>query len=233
MFVQDPPIHPKLVVLNLLQKDFVPFLLNYIREQTSEILTHGPATPAKTPNSKILRNSNSYRNQRTGSEKKFHNSSCRGQLFFDIVPTGLQSPNSSISASELHGSSAVNGSSELNSSNDLLNVDLSTSPNVGSSPIFSRSERRSAQKTNLGSFLVAAPIRRSRRKGSNCTSGSSRPMGHDIGRNMNDEVKSESSSMRQKKLSEINLVSTCSPSDQLNLHDLEEFPPMSAAGKIK
>uniref|UniRef100_A0A8C6YDJ8 Codanin-1 C-terminal domain-containing protein n=1 Tax=Naja naja TaxID=35670 RepID=A0A8C6YDJ8_NAJNA len=30
----------------------------------------------------------------------------------------------------------------------------------------------------------------------------------------------------------MNLVSNCSPSDQLNLHDLEEFPPMSVAGKI-
>ncbi|XP_070795946.1 codanin-1 isoform X1 [Pituophis catenifer annectens] len=231
---EDTPIHPKLIALNLLQKDFVPFLMNYIREQTSQILTHGPSTPAKIPNSKILRNSSSYRNQRTGSEKKFHTSSCRGQLFFDRVPTGLQSPNTSISASQLHGSSVVNGSSELNSSSDLLNVDLSSSPSVGSSPIFSRSERRSAQKTNLGNFLVAAPIRRSRRKGSNCTSGSSRPMGHDVGRNTNDEVKSESSSfsLRQKKPSEMNLVSTCSPSDQLNLHDLEEFPPMSAAGKL-
>ncbi|XP_013918670.1 PREDICTED: codanin-1 [Thamnophis sirtalis] len=232
---EDSPIHPKLVALNLLQKDFVPFLLNYLREQTSQILTHGPSTPAKIPNSKNLRNSSSYRNQRTGSEKKFQNSSCRGQLFFDRVPTGLQSPNTSISASELHGSSVVNGSSELNSSSDLLNADLSSSPSVGSSPIFSRSERRSAQKTNLGSFLVAAPIRRSRRKGSNCTSGSSRSIGHDVGRNTNDEVKSESSSfssLRQKKPSEMNLVSTSSPSDQLNLHDLEEFPPMSAAGKI-
>ncbi|XP_058017972.1 codanin-1 isoform X2 [Ahaetulla prasina] len=231
---EDTPIHPKLVALNLLQKDFVPFLLNYIREQTSQILTHGPSTPAKIPNSKILRNSSSY-TRRTGSEKKFHTSSCRGQLFFDRVPTGLQSPNTSISASELHGSSVVNGSNELNSSSDLLNVDLSSSPSVGSSPFFSRSERRSAQKTNLGSFLVAAPIRRSRRKGSNCASGSSRPMGHDVGRNTSDEVKSESSSfssLKQKKPGEMNLVSTCSPSDQLNLHDLEEFPPMSAAGKI-
>ncbi|XP_026565275.1 codanin-1 [Pseudonaja textilis] len=232
---EDTPIHPKLVALKLLQKDFVPFLLNYIREQTSQILTHGPSTPAKIPNSKILRNSSNYRNQRTGSEKKFHTSSCRGKLFFDIVPPSLQSPNTSISASELHGSSVVNGSSELNSSNDLLKVDLSTSSSVGSSPVFSRGERRFAQKTNLGSFLVAAPIRRSRRKGSNCTSGSGRPMGHDVGRNTNDEVKSESSpfsSLRQKKPSEMNLVSNCSPSDQLNLHDLEEFPPMSVTGKI-
>uniref|UniRef100_A0A8C6Y9B2 Codanin-1 C-terminal domain-containing protein n=1 Tax=Naja naja TaxID=35670 RepID=A0A8C6Y9B2_NAJNA len=155
----------------------------YIREQTSQILTHGPSTPAKIPNSKILRNSSNYRNQRTGSEKKFYSSSCRGKLFFDIVPPSLQSPNASISASELHGSSIVNG----------------------------------------------------RRKGSNCTSGSSRPVGHDVGRNTNDEVKSESSSfssLKQKKQSEMNLVSNCSPSDQLNLHDLEEFPPMSVAGKI-
>ncbi|XP_070613852.1 codanin-1 isoform X1 [Erythrolamprus reginae] len=230
---EDTPIHPKLVALNLLQKDFVPFLLNYIRGQTSQILTHGPSTPAKIPNSKVLRNSSSYRNQRTGSDKKFHTTSCRGQLFFDKVPTGLQSPNTNISAPELHGTSVVNGSSERNSSSDLINVDLSSSPSVGSSPVFPRNERRSAQKTNLGSFLVAAPIRRSRRKGSNCTSGSSRPTGHDVvGRNPNDEGKSESSSLRQKKPSEMNLISSCSPSDHLNLHDLEEFPPMSAAGKI-
>uniref|UniRef100_A0A670I1T2 Codanin-1 C-terminal domain-containing protein n=1 Tax=Podarcis muralis TaxID=64176 RepID=A0A670I1T2_PODMU len=43
-----------LSLLNLLQKDFVPFLLNYLREQTSRILTNGPPTPAKAPNSKLL-----------------------------------------------------------------------------------------------------------------------------------------------------------------------------------
>uniref|UniRef100_A0A3Q3J5W0 Codanin-1 C-terminal domain-containing protein n=1 Tax=Monopterus albus TaxID=43700 RepID=A0A3Q3J5W0_MONAL len=32
------------------KQEFVPFLLNFLREQSSQALTHGPATPAKTPN---------------------------------------------------------------------------------------------------------------------------------------------------------------------------------------
>ncbi|KFP51195.1 Codanin-1, partial [Cathartes aura] len=69
-------IHDKLVSLSLLQKDFVPFLLNFLREQTSQILTNGPSTPAKTPNSKA------HGSQRTGSERRpGHATSSRVQLF--------------------------------------------------------------------------------------------------------------------------------------------------------
>ncbi|CAL8284487.1 unnamed protein product [Lota lota] len=32
------------------KQEFVPFLLNFLRDQSSQALTHGPATPAKTPN---------------------------------------------------------------------------------------------------------------------------------------------------------------------------------------
>lgn len=31
------------------KQEFLPFLLNFLREQSSQALTHGPATPAKTP----------------------------------------------------------------------------------------------------------------------------------------------------------------------------------------
>uniref|UniRef100_A0A3B4AD38 Codanin-1 C-terminal domain-containing protein n=1 Tax=Periophthalmus magnuspinnatus TaxID=409849 RepID=A0A3B4AD38_9GOBI len=31
------------------REEFIPFLLNFLREQSSQVLTHGPATPAKTP----------------------------------------------------------------------------------------------------------------------------------------------------------------------------------------
>uniref|UniRef100_A0A4W6BUF9 Codanin 1 n=1 Tax=Lates calcarifer TaxID=8187 RepID=A0A4W6BUF9_LATCA len=31
------------------KQEFVPFLLNFLRDQSSQALTHGPATPAKTP----------------------------------------------------------------------------------------------------------------------------------------------------------------------------------------
>uniref|UniRef100_A0A3P8P1R4 Codanin-1 C-terminal domain-containing protein n=1 Tax=Astatotilapia calliptera TaxID=8154 RepID=A0A3P8P1R4_ASTCA len=35
--------------LTVHKEEFVPFLLNFLREQSSQALTHGPATPAKTP----------------------------------------------------------------------------------------------------------------------------------------------------------------------------------------
>ncbi|XP_062973723.1 codanin-1 isoform X2 [Elgaria multicarinata webbii] len=225
----ETQVHPKLALLNSLQKDFVPFLLNYLREQTSRILTNGPSTPAKTPNAKLL--GISARNQRTGPERRSPSvtgsSSSRGLLFCDATPTSLHSFNTSISTSVSHGSSAFNESSVLGSFSDL-----STSPSLGSSPIFSRNERRSTQKTNLGSFLVAAPVRRGRRKGNSSATGSGRPVAQDLGRNLNDEVKHDGSSLVSSRQRKVSPVCMSSPPDQLNLNDLEEFPPMSTAGMI-
>ncbi|NXU98893.1 CDAN1 protein, partial [Cettia cetti] len=79
-------IHDKLVSLSLLQKDFVPFLLNFLREQTSQILTNGPPTPAKTPNSKA------HGSQRTGTERRAgHATSSRVQLFSQRTSASLGS----------------------------------------------------------------------------------------------------------------------------------------------
>ncbi|NWI26585.1 CDAN1 protein, partial [Sula dactylatra] len=167
-------IHDKLVPLSLLQKDFVPFLLNFLREQTSQILTNGPSTPAKTPNSKA------HGSQRTGSERRAgHTTSSRVQLF---------------------------------------------------------SQRTS--KASLGSFLAATPeglpARRGRRKGNSSVSASGRQVARDLGRSLaeeedgkNDGVSSWSGGRRKR--SEVPLVSTRSPPSQLNLNNLEEFPPMGAA----
>ncbi|NXX22332.1 CDAN1 protein, partial [Podargus strigoides] len=165
-------IHDKLVSLSLLQKDFVPFLLNFLREQTSQILTNGPSTPAKTPNSKA------HGSQRTGSERRAgHATSSRVQLF---------------------------------------------------------SQRTSA---SLGSFLTATPealpARRGRRKGSSLVSASGRQVARDLGRSLAEEEDGKSDSVSwsggRRKRSEVPLVSTRSPPNQLNLNNLEEFPPMGAA----
>ncbi|NXU17271.1 CDAN1 protein, partial [Pardalotus punctatus] len=165
-------IHDKLVSLSLLQKDFVPFLLNFLREQTSQILTNGPPTPAKTPNSKA------HGSQRTGSERRAgHATSSRVQLF---------------------------------------------------------SQRTSA---SLGSFLMATPdtlpMRRGRRKGSSSVGASGRQVARDLGRSLAEEEdgKSDSGSWSggRRKRSEVPLVSASSPPSQLNLNNLEEFPPMGAA----
>uniref|UniRef100_A0A803Y7V6 Codanin-1 C-terminal domain-containing protein n=1 Tax=Meleagris gallopavo TaxID=9103 RepID=A0A803Y7V6_MELGA len=152
-----------LVSFSLLQKDFVPFLLNFLREQTSQILTNGPSTPAKTPNSKA------HRSQRTGPER--------------------------------------------------------------------RAGHRSAQKANLGSFLAAAPealpARRGRRKGSSSVSASGRQVARDLGRSLAEEEdgKNESASWSggRRRRSEVPLVAARSPPSQLNLNNLEEFPPMGTA----
>ncbi|NXH40766.1 CDAN1 protein, partial [Dicaeum eximium] len=169
---EENHIHEKLVSLSLLQKDFVPFLLNFLREQTSQILTNGPPTPAKTPNSKA------HGSQRTGSERRAgHATSSRVQLF---------------------------------------------------------SQRTSA---SLGSFLTATPealpARRGRRKGSSSVGASGRQAARDPQRSLAEEedAKSDSGSWSggRRKRSEVPLVSARSPPSQLNLNNLEEFPPMGAA----
>uniref|UniRef100_A0A8B9VRT3 Codanin-1 C-terminal domain-containing protein n=1 Tax=Anas zonorhyncha TaxID=75864 RepID=A0A8B9VRT3_9AVES len=162
--LQENHIHDKLVSLSLLQKDFVPFLLNFLREQTSQILTNGPSTPAKTPNSKA------HGSQRTGSERR-------------------------------------------------------------------AGHRRSSQKASLGSFLTATPealpARRGRRKGGSAVSASGRQVPRDLGRSLAEEEdgKNDSPSWSggRRKRSEVPLVSARSPPSQLNLNNLEEFPPMGAA----
>ncbi|NXR25139.1 CDAN1 protein, partial [Cinclus mexicanus] len=165
-------IHDKLASLSSLQKDFVPFLLNFLREQTSQILTNGPSTPAKTPNSKA------HGSQRTGSERRTgHATSSRVQLF---------------------------------------------------------SQRTSA---SLGSFLTATPealpVRRGRRRGSSSVGASGRQVARDLGHSLAEEEdgKSDSGSWSggRRKWSEAPLVSARSPPSQLNLNNLEEFPPMGAA----
>ncbi|KFQ10292.1 Codanin-1, partial [Leptosomus discolor] len=166
-------IHDKLVSLSLLQKDFVPFLLNFLREQTSQILTNGPSTPAKTPNSKA------HGSQRPGSERRSgHATSSRVQLF---------------------------------------------------------SQRTS--KASLGSFLTATPealpVRRGRRKGNSSVGASGRQVARDLGRSLGEEEDGKNDSVSwsggRRKRSEVPLVSARSPPSQLNLNNLEEFPPMGAA----
>uniref|UniRef100_A0A8D2QDZ1 Codanin 1 n=1 Tax=Zonotrichia albicollis TaxID=44394 RepID=A0A8D2QDZ1_ZONAL len=150
----------ELISLSLLQKDFVPFLLNFLREQTSQILTNGPPTPAKTPNSKA------HGSQRTGSERRAgHATSSRVQLF--------------------------------------------------------------SQRTS------ALPARRGRRKGSGSAGASGRQVARDLGRSLAEEEDGKSDggswSGGRRKRSEVPLVSARSPPSQLNLNNLEEFPPMGAA----
>uniref|UniRef100_A0A8C0IUA6 Codanin-1 C-terminal domain-containing protein n=1 Tax=Chelonoidis abingdonii TaxID=106734 RepID=A0A8C0IUA6_CHEAB len=175
--LQENHVHDKLVPHSLLQKDFVPFLLNFLREQTSQILTNGPSTPAKTPNSKVLRSSASHGSQKTGSERRAGNSagscSSRMQLFSQMTPASSYTPDA---------------------------------------------------------------MRRGRRKGNNSANAAGQQVARDIGRSLTEEEdgKGDSASLSggRRKRSEVGPTSANSPPDQLNLNNLEEFPPMSAASGL-
>lgn len=236
--LQENHVHDKLVPHSLLQKDFVPFLLNFLREQTSQILTNGPSTPAKTPNSKALRNSAS---QRTESERRAGNSagscSSRMQLFSQRTPANSCTPDASFPSSAAScGSSAFTGSSLSSPCRDFPG----TSPSFGGSPVFNHSEKRSSQKASLGSFLMPTPdvqpVRRGRRKGNSSANAAGRQVARDLRRSLNEEEdgKGDSTSLSdgRRKKSEVGPTSTNSPPDQLNLNNLEEFPPMSAASGL-
>ncbi|XP_072195102.1 codanin-1 [Excalfactoria chinensis] len=230
---EDSHIYDKLVSLSLLQKDFVPFLLNFLREQTSQILTNGPSTPAKTPNSKA------HKSQRTGPERRAgHATSSRVQLFSQRTSVTSCATDTSFSpAAASSGSSSFSESNLSSPCSDFPSVVSSSSPSFGYSPVLTHSEKRSAQKANLGSFLTAAPealpARRGRRKGSSSLSASGRQVARDLGRSVAEEEdgKSESASWSggRRKRSEVPLVTARSLPSQLNLNNLEEFPPMGTA----
>lgn len=89
----------------------------------------------------------------------------------------------------------------------------------------------------MGSFLTATPealpARRGRRKGSSSVGASGRQVARDLGRSLAEEEDGKHDSVSwsggRRKRSEASLVSARSPPSQLNLNNLEEFPPMGAA----
>ncbi|XP_059705542.1 codanin-1 [Haemorhous mexicanus] len=230
---EENHIHDKLVSLSLLQKDFVPFLLNFLREQTSQILTNGPPTPAKTPNSKA------HGSQRTGSERRAgHATSSRVQLFSQRTSVTTCTTDTSFSPTAAStGSSSFSGSNLSSPYGDFPSAVSSSSPSFGHSPVPHHGEKRSSQKASLASFLAATPealpVRRGRRKGSSSAGASGRQVARDLGRSLAEEEDGKSDggswSGGRRKRSEVPLVSARSPPSQLNLNNLEEFPPMGAA----
>jgi len=212
----------------------VPFLLNFLREQTSQILTNGPSTPAKTPNSKA------HGSQRAGSERRTgHATSSRVQLFSQrtSVATCTTDTTSFSPAVASSGSSSLSGSNLSSPCGDFPSAVSSSSPSFGYSPVLNHGEKRSSQKASLGSFLTATPealpARRGRRKGNSSVSASGRQVARDLGHSLAEEEDGKNDGVSwsggRRKRSEVPLVSARSPPSQLNLNNLEEFPPMGAA----
>lgn len=239
---QENSVNFDLKPLTSVQNDFVPFLLNFLREQTSRILTNGPSTPAKTPNPKTVVSSHNNENHKMGglAEKKPETTSnqkgSRTQLF-------SHTPNSSFnseaflpsSPSPPSGSSFFSKSSLSASCSDYPSLVFHSSPSFTSSPVISHQfEKRSCQKNNLGNFIVftpdGQPARRNRKKNNSSASTPVRSVARDLGQSLNDEgdrVDHQPGSGGSKKQG--GPISASPPPPMFNLLNLEEFPPVGAA----
>ncbi|XDV43496.1 hypothetical protein PO909_011973 [Leuciscus waleckii] len=207
------------------REEFVPFLLNFLREQSSQTLTHGPTTPAKTPST-----SKSVRTQ--------HSSERRGNKSTPVQ--GLRSASRVQLFSPAPSASPVGGRSEqetsYTSSHCLSGVSAFSSPSFSSvwspAPRNPPSERRSAQRPSLGDFMTSPPEvqpssstqqhKGRRRSGGfgGCASG--RQTGTRVA------VSEEGGGRRSRGVARFEPVSP--PTQvQLNFNNLEDFPPVGAA----
>ncbi|KAG2457690.1 CDAN1 protein, partial [Polypterus senegalus] len=193
-------------------KEFVPCLLNFLREQTSQILSHGPPTPAKTPNSKSLRTTVERGGAPQSSPTPSRGAS-RVQLF---SPVPCSSPEAEV---ETPGSQSLSG------------ITFFSSPSFTSSPMHrSYPEKRSAQRNSLGEFLTTSPDlhhgqRRGRRRSGPSCNGGGRPPS----RNQDNEHSKWESPLvggGRRIRTETSEICTDSP---LNLNNLDDFPPILTA----
>ncbi|XP_016124456.1 codanin-1 [Sinocyclocheilus grahami] len=204
------------------KEEFVPFLLNFLRDQSSQTLTHGPTTPAKTPStSRSVRTQDSFvRRGNKSTPVQSSRSASRVQLF---------SPAPSVSP--------VGGRSEqetpFTGSHCLSGVSALSSPSFSSvwspAPRNTPSERRSAQRPSLGDFMTSPPeTHRGRRRSGGfggCAPG--RQMGT-RGAVSEEGVRWDGGGRRSRGVGRIEPVSP--PTQvQLNFNNLEDFPPVGAA----
>ncbi|XP_056151832.1 codanin-1 isoform X2 [Lampris incognitus] len=131
------------------KQDFVPFLLNFLREQSSQSLTQGPATPAKTPShSKPTTQDQGFSGEQRGSRsaRGGAGSRCtsRVQLF---SPAPSVSPGAEWDAPGQCVSHSVSGV------NTLSSPSFNSSCSPPSRPL--GSDRRPAQRVSLGDYIVS------------------------------------------------------------------------------
>ncbi|XP_075700831.1 codanin-1 isoform X2 [Rhinoderma darwinii] len=226
---QESHDDPTLASFHLLRKDFVPFLLNFLHEQTSQILSNGPSTPGKIPNSKTSSQAVNSSSQRTNPEKKTNNSPGHRGSRVQLFP---QTPNSSCASDTcfLSPNSASSDSSFMTRSS-LSRTSIQTSPNLSYSPAQLYSEKRSAQKSNLGNFLVHTPEGQATRRGRKKNNTFNRHATKDLSkRSMEEEVQVENNQWNiQRKKQGCADANTSPVGAQLNLSNLEEFPSMGAS----
>ncbi|XP_061599882.1 codanin-1 [Cololabis saira] len=219
------------------KQEFVPFLLNFLREQSSQALVHGPATPAKTP--RPAAQTRGFSDRRpcrsagpgagSGSGSR---STSRVQLF---SPAASGSPGPEWDLSGQSTSNCLSG----------INAFSSPSFSAGWSPASrpSGSDRRHNQRFSLGDYMVSPPglqnsptfqSHKGRKKiGSNAAAGGQgRQGGGRGGHNSEDTGCSDTGGKRLGRgggNGKINEQISPPSASHLNVNNLEEFPPVGSS----
>ncbi|XP_070836142.1 codanin-1 [Chaetodon trifascialis] len=221
------------------KQEFVPFLLNFLREQSSKALTHGPATPAKTPSRpKPAAQTQGFadrRGCRSAGGGAGSRSASRVQLF---------SPASSVSPGTEWDASGQSGSQSLSGVTAFSSPSFTPAWSPASRP--SGSERRTGQRISLGDYMVSPPdlqpspniqSQKSRRRsvGSMLMGGQGR-QGGGRGGHHSDEVGRWESGRRSGRgggggggYSRISEQVSPPPAGQLNFSNLDDFPPVGSS----
>nr|XP_046268171.1 codanin-1 [Scatophagus argus] len=218
------------------KQEFVPFLLNFLREQSSEALTHGPATPAKTPS----RHRSAAQTQGF-SDKRGCRSAGGGAGSRGASRVQLFSPASSVSPGTEGDASGQSGSHCLSGVNAFSSPSSTSAWSPASRP--SGSERRSGQRISLGDYMLSPPDLQSstnfqsqkgrRRSGGSMSMGVQGRHGGGRGGHHSDEIgRWDSGGRRSSRGGGYSRISEqVSPPSvgQLNLSNLEDFPPVGSS----
>ncbi|XP_041927428.1 codanin-1 [Alosa sapidissima] len=234
-------------LLQVQRQEFVSFLLNFLRDQSSHTLTHGPATPAKTP----VSSRSATRSARPPSERSRGGRSAGGgtgprstsrvQLF---SPAPSVSP---LGGSQWEGSAA---GATTQSGGEVSGVSGISSPSFSSvwspAPRAPQSDRRSAHRSSLGDFMTVSPPEMHPQHSPSAAAGQQQQQHHrgrrrsggsggggrgGGGRCFQQEDPSASWERGARRGRGGRASETVSPPTQvtLNFNNLEDFPPMGAS----
>ncbi|KAG7510674.1 hypothetical protein JOB18_028145 [Solea senegalensis] len=220
------------------KQEFVPYLLNFLREQSSQALTHGPPTPAKTPSrtrpslhSQGLTDRKGCRSAGDGASSR---SASRIQLF---SPATSVSPGAEGDAASRSDSHCLSGVSAFSSPSFTTNWSPASRP----------SERRSGQRISLGDYMVSSSdvqqspnqqSQKGRKRSGGGMVGQGRHGGGRLGHHTDENGWWDSGGRRSgrgggggggggysKKGEQVSPPSV----GQLNFNNLEDFPPVGSS----
>ncbi|XP_062325661.1 codanin-1 isoform X2 [Osmerus eperlanus] len=214
------------------RQEFVPFLLNFLREQSNHALTHGPATPAKTPSrprSLLPQDPPSERGRSTGAGSGSRSAS-RVQLF-------LPAPSISPQGGAEWDATSLSGSLNQSAFSALSSPSFSSTWSPASRPC--PSERRPAQRgVSLGDFMASSPelqpspnLQRGRRRTPGMGGGPQGRHGGGRGYPVEEGGRWEGGGRRSRGGGASRVSEQVSPPtvEPLNFNSLEDFPPVGVS----